>query len=45
MFDVNSKVDASGEGMFCFPEYGLKFKTLNGTIFLIEPNKILHYTF
>jgi hypothetical protein len=29
--NVDSKVDVSGEGMFYLPEYGLKFKTLNGT--------------
>ncbi len=45
MSNIDSKVDAGGEGMFCFLEYGLKFKTLNGIIFLFIVNKILHCTF
>ncbi len=38
--NVDSKVDANGNGMFCLPEYGLKFKTMNNTIFLFKANKI-----
>jgi hypothetical protein len=45
VFDVNLKVDVSGEGIFYFLEYGLKFKTPNGTIFMFRVEKNLHYTF
>ncbi len=45
MFDINLKVDVSGEGIFYFLEYGLKFKTPNSTIFMFRVEKNLHYTF
>jgi len=45
VFDINLKVDVSGEGIFYFLEYGLKFKTPNSTIFMFRVEKNLHYTF
>jgi hypothetical protein len=45
VFDVNLKVDVSGNEIFYFFEYGLKFKTPNGTIIIFRVEKNLHYTF
>jgi hypothetical protein len=45
VFVVNLKVDVNGEGMFYFLEYGLKFKTPNGTIYKFKAENNLHYIF
>jgi hypothetical protein len=37
-------VDANGEGIFCILKYGLKFKTLNGGVFMFKVDRILHCT-
>ncbi len=33
-----------GEGIFCLPEYPIKFKTHNGFIFMFKVDKHLHFT-
>ncbi len=35
-------VDASGKGMFCLHEYGLKLKIFNGGVFMFKANRILY---
>ncbi len=45
MFGIDLKVHVGGEGTFCLPKYGLKFKTFNDTIFMFRANKILHRIF
>jgi hypothetical protein len=36
VFGVDLKVHIGGEDTFFFPEFGLKFKTFNGTIFYVQ---------
>jgi hypothetical protein len=43
-FHPDLDVDAGGEGMFCLPKYGLKFKTFNGGVFMFKVDRILHCT-
>lgn len=43
-FHPNLDVDAGGEGMFCLLEYGLKFITFNGGVFMFRTKRILQCT-
>jgi hypothetical protein len=43
VFGVDWKVHATGESTFYLLEFGLKFKGVNGTIFMFMVHKILHY--
>lgn len=41
-FHLDLDMDARGEGMFCLPKYGLKFKIFYGNVFMFRENRILH---